>query len=163
MKKEKIFKPEDFDKEKKSKNKLLPWIIGGGVVCALVVGFICWSKSNDKDGSENSQSATTQVIENPIKEDSGNNDSSLTKEDVSNVSNEGNPFAGNTGDDSEVVKIKEEYTSGTTSVLNSDVEEEALKVIRGDYGNIPERKTKLGSKYQPIQNRVNQLKREGFF
>lgn len=163
MAKKKIFKHEDFDKEKKSKNKLLPWIIGGGVVCALVVGFIYWPKSNDKDGSENSQSTTTQVIGTPIKEDSGNNDSSLIKEYVSNVSNEGNPSVGNTGDDSEVVKIKEEYTSGTTPILNSDIEEEAFKVIRGDYGNIPERRVKLGSQYQPIQNRVNQLKREGFF
>ncbi len=38
-----------------------------------------------------------------------------------------------------------------------------MKVIRGEYGIGQERKDKLGAKYQPIQNRVNELKREGVF
>ena len=33
----------------------------------------------------------------------------------------------------------------------------AMKVIRGDYGVGQERKDRLGAKYQPIQNRVNDL------
>ena len=48
-------------------------------------------------------------------------------------------------------------------VVSDDIETEALKVIRGDYGVGQERKDKLGEKYQPIQNRVNELKREGLF
>lgn len=47
--------------------------------------------------------------------------------------------------------------------VSSDVEAEAMKVIRGDYGIGQERKNRLGDKYQPIQNRVNELKREGVF
>ena len=47
--------------------------------------------------------------------------------------------------------------------ISNDVEAEAMKVIRGDYGVGQERKDKLGNQYQPIQNRVNQLKREGAF
>jgi len=38
-----------------------------------------------------------------------------------------------------------------------------MKVIRGEYGIGQERKDKLGAKYQPIKNRVNELKREGVF
>jgi hypothetical protein len=38
-----------------------------------------------------------------------------------------------------------------------------MKVIRGDYGDGEERKEKLGSNYQSIQSRVNELKREGVF
>lgn len=54
-------------------------------------------------------------------------------------------------------------TSTDSKTTLSDVEAEALKVIRGDYGNNPERKATLGDKYQPIQNRVNELKRQGYF
>lgn len=47
--------------------------------------------------------------------------------------------------------------------ISSDIETEALKVIRGEYGIGQERRNKLGDKYHVIQNRVNELKREGFF
>ena len=47
--------------------------------------------------------------------------------------------------------------------VSNDVEAEAMKVIRGDYGIGQERKDKLGNKYQTIQNRVNELKKEGVF
>lgn len=54
-------------------------------------------------------------------------------------------------------------TSTSSAVVSGDVEEEALKVIRGVYGDGQERKNRLGAKYQEIQNRVNQLKRQGAF
>lgn len=44
-----------------------------------------------------------------------------------------------------------------------DIEDTAMSVIRGNYGNGNVRKQNLGDKYQTIQNRVNQLKREGAF
>lgn len=49
------------------------------------------------------------------------------------------------------------------SVLSNDVEAEALKVIRGEYGIGQERKDMLGNRYEAIQRRVNELKREGAF
>ena len=51
----------------------------------------------------------------------------------------------------------------TNASVSNDIEAEALKVIRGDYGIGQERRNKLGSQYQAIQNRVNELKREGVF
>lgn len=53
--------------------------------------------------------------------------------------------------------------NNTVTAVSADVEAEALKVIRGDYGDGLERKNKLGNQYRPIQSRVNQLKREGAF
>ncbi|MCM1139099.1 MAG: hypothetical protein NC453_11075 [Muribaculum sp.] len=47
--------------------------------------------------------------------------------------------------------------------VSEDVEKEALKVIRGDYGIGQERVNNLGSKYHAIQSRVNELKRQGAF
>lgn len=47
--------------------------------------------------------------------------------------------------------------------VTDDIEAEALKVIRGAYGDGDTRKRSLGSRYNLIQDRVNQLKREGLF
>ena len=41
-----------------------------------------------------------------------------------------------------------------------DIEAMALRVIRGDFGNNPDRRQKLGDDYQVIQNRVNELMRQ---
>lgn len=50
-------------------------------------------------------------------------------------------------------------TPGITS--GGSVEEEATLVIRGVYGNGEERKQKLGAKYPEIQNKVNEMYRDG--
>lgn len=47
--------------------------------------------------------------------------------------------------------------------ISDNIEQEALNVIRGEYGVFPERREILGSKYQEIQNRVNKLKKQGVF
>ena len=53
--------------------------------------------------------------------------------------------------------------NASSSVVSNNVEAEALKVIRGEYGIGQERKNKLGNQYESIQRRVNELKREGAF
>ena len=50
-----------------------------------------------------------------------------------------------------VEKSKEEV------VLSGSIDEKAIMVIRGDFGNGEERKNKLGSEYTVIQNRVNEM------
>ena len=54
-------------------------------------------------------------------------------------------------------------TNNAPSAVSNDVEAEAIKVIRGEYGIGQERKNMLGNKYDAIQQRVNELKREGAF
>lgn len=53
--------------------------------------------------------------------------------------------------------------AAATATPTGDIEDTAMSVIRGNYGNGNTRKQNLGDKYQTIQNRVNQLKREGAF
>lgn len=48
-----------------------------------------------------------------------------------------------------------------TLVLNGSLEQKAKHVIRGDFGNGQERKDKLGSEYETIQSKVNELYRKG--
>ena len=51
--------------------------------------------------------------------------------------------------------------SVTSAPVSGDVEENARRVIRGDFGNGQERKDKLGSSYSEIQGKVNEMYRQG--
>lgn len=50
---------------------------------------------------------------------------------------------------------------GATATINGDVEENARRVIRGEFGNGQTRKDKLGTSYSEIQGRVNEMYRQG--
>ena len=45
--------------------------------------------------------------------------------------------------------------------VSEDVVKEAVSVIRGNYGNNPDRRRRLGDRYQDIQNKVNEMYRNG--
>lgn len=154
MAKEKIFKPEDFDKSPKSnKKKTWCWIVGGCLVAICVIaGVVGWKMYENKP--QTSIESQLEVAQTSKVEDSTLQIDSLSPAPADLVG--------------ETDKVKKEIIPAqpqteSNSISNSDIESEALKVIRGDYGNVPERRAKLGSRFQPIQNRVNKLKREGFF
>ena len=52
-------------------------------------------------------------------------------------------------------------SSATSVPVSGDVETNARRVIRGDFGNGQERKDKLGSSYSEIQGKVNEMYRQG--
>lgn len=52
-------------------------------------------------------------------------------------------------------------SSATSAPVSGDVEENARRVIRGDFGNGQERRDKLGSSYSEIQGKVNEMYRQG--
>lgn len=64
--------------------------------------------------------------------------------------------------DKPVAKTKDVETkaNGVTSATGS-VEQEAIEVIRGKYGNGIERKRNLGDRYAEIQSKVNEMYRKG--
>ena len=88
-----------------------------------------------------------------VEENANNGESSKPSEAVVNTQ-EATPVAPTTSNVA---------TNNAPSVVSNDVEAEALKVIRGEYGIGQERKDKLGNYYEAIQRRVNELKREGAF
>ena len=48
-----------------------------------------------------------------------------------------------------------------TSTVPENVKDAAASVIRGNFGNNPERRRKLGDRYQEIQSKVNEMYRNG--
>lgn len=166
---EKLFKPEDFDKEPQKPEKNNKWWIIGGVlalvvVIAAVIGFKS-CKTEEASQQDEQLIPASEVIDTVAVDEAlvPESPDTLWEETALRVENE--PAVTS----SEVVADKKPKANVAatpapqTSLVSSDIDAEAMKVIRGDYGNNPERQSLLGSKYQPIQDRVNELKRQGMF
>lgn len=158
--------PTPTPNKPKSKNWL--WILLGVIVFG-VIGYIFFSKSGDKAAETSDQEAEVVVAPSEPTDTTiveGTEGEEIAPENDNEVAN--NPET-QSSDAVETPATVDNTSNGTPSTsvnvpnVSDDVEAEAMKVIRGDYGIGQERKDKLGSKYQTIQSRVNELKREGIF
>lgn len=158
--------PTPTPNKPKSKNWL--WILLGVIVFG-VIGYIFFSKSGDKAAETSDQEAEVVVAPSEPTDTTiveGTEGEEIAPENDNEVAN--NPEI-QSSDAVETPATVDNTSNGTPSTsvnvpnVSNDVEAEAMKVIRGDYGIVQERKDKLGSKYQTIQSRVNELKREGIF
>ncbi len=154
----------------KSKN-LIWWIVAIIVLCLIVFWIF------PKSGKNAEQETVTEIIEentngqvtaaqsdsateNMAVENGTEDETAVPTEDAyanSDSDVQGQPTA--SSDEPNITVT----ASSVDPNVSDDVEAEAMKVIRGDYGVGQERKDRLGAKYQTIQNRVNELKREGVF
>ena len=155
--------------ENTKSNRWIWWVVGVIILC--IIGYFLFSKS----GKEQPAQPETEVVE-EVSAVEGVEEATQQPEGVQDEVNAVEaPEAAQTEQPAEAPKAEaqapvtnvvpeqtQQKATESTSVSN-DVEAEAMKVIRGDYGIGQERKDKLGAKYQPIQNRVNELKREGVF
>lgn len=158
--------PDPTSNNPKSKTWL--WILLGMIVIG-VIGYMFFSNSDDKAveipepeveaiAEPTVPTDTTVVEDNDIEEvASDNGDEEANNPEVQS------PDAVETPSPVDNTPKVSTSTSANATNVSNDVEAEAMKVIRGDYGIGQERKDKLGSKYQTIQSRVNELKREGIF
>ena len=158
MAKEKLFTPEDFDKPKPKNKKLFKTIL---IVLGIIVfiGLCIWwiipitQSDNDKTVTDVSSEQVNQEGLNP-------NETIEQTDSISDVNNVEEIDKSN----DQVVERGETSTQSepiSTNSISDNVEAEAIKVIRGEYGNVPERKQLLGEQFQVIQARVNQMKRQG--
>lgn len=171
MAKEKLFTPEDFDKPKDKSfwQKYKKWIIGIVVVLVIVVLCCIFCGKKEESNKLNQSEQTTQVEDTNTTAEIETQESSVKKEVNESAETEtletgktSTPEVETPNKDLAQEDVKPQMSTLPTNI-SDNIEQEALNVIRGDYGNVPERRERLGSKYQEIQNRVNQLKREGAF
>lgn len=172
MAKEKIFSPEDFDKSIDKtwwqKYRVLILSLSGALIIAGVILFCIFFKAVDKK----EVLAQQELAESPeaktlLEDNQDENSETLDMQEHNNTDIEiENPDTKTTGvTTNQEVKHKEEETQKavTDEKVSNNVETEAFNVIHGAYGNGEVRKSKLGERYQSIQNRVNELKRQGAF
>lgn len=156
-------------------NKRNLWAFLGIVVWAAILFFVFVGKDNET-------SVQTNVAQNPVtaKSDSikpAKTEETAEKVDSTNVEKTDNTLKeeptkataempsleSNSKQSSKLDVVKEEKKTQTSSAIpvNDSLEQKAIAVIRGTYGNGLERKQKLGDKYTVIQNKVNEMYRDG--
>jgi hypothetical protein len=139
------------------------FLIIAAVVVVCIIGWLLLSKS------ENEQITEPEVAEVAVPSSEEQDESNAASEESEQPQAEETAPKEEEATQETAAPKETPVEKPTTNVVSSaanvsgDVEAEAMKVIRGDYGDGEERKAKLGSEYQKIQNRVNQLKREGVF
>ena len=156
--------------EEKKNGKWL-WVILAIIVIILLIWWLLPGKSTESSpivGEETIEEVTTPAenteevsneAEIPAGGDAGEEN---TNNDES--SNPSEPVVNSPGTTPATPQTTNNVaTNNAPSVVSNDVEAEAIKVIRGEYGIGQERKNRLGNKYDAIQQRVNELKREGAF
>lgn len=155
----------DSDNGNKSNGKKWLWIIAV-IVLALLVW---WLIPKSQDSSSEEPQPTEDVI-NTVDSSDTENPSDTSQENAA-----GDAQVSQNVDEQEVAPNSKpspthaelpqnaNEQSANAPIVQGDVETEAYKVIRGEYGVGQERVDRLGSQYQAIQNRVNEMKREGLF
>lgn len=158
------------------------WIIWLIIIVILVTGGYLWYSNKGETTSAETQTDSTEVA----KSDSSNtskSDSIVDKDSAKSASAEAN---GNSETPSSTKQDKESNQQGgattqaednparpsssetstiqnalPTTEPNGSLEETANEVVKGIYGNGNVRKDKLGNRYQEVQNRVNEMYRQG--
>lgn len=165
-------------------NKGKKWFLLIALVIVAIVAFLLLKPkdTNETDSVVISEEATVSLDqqENALKQDTIQVDSESisNKEDGKVLANDNSISDGmNAGDvKSNLLEEKEKVNVVTQNntqssnqtavsvekskeevVLSGTIDEKAIMVIRGDFGNGEERKNKLGSEYTVIQNRVNEM------
>ena len=167
---ENVSSPHPAEKSSKAK------IIGGLVVAAVIIAGGIFFANYDKDNDNGSNKpATESVAQEGEKHDADNKTSTTDTKgkaggapsDVAeerNAANEASPEP-SAVDESHVTTSTEKSSVATSEKsddnVDGDVETNARRVIRGDFGNGQVRKDRLGSSYSEIQGRVNEMYRQG--
>ena len=165
-------------------NKGKKWFLLIALVIVAIVAFLLLKPedTNDTDSVVKSEEATELLDqqENALKQDTIQVDSESisNKEDGKVLANDNSISDGmnagyvksNLPEEKEKVNVVTQNNTQSSSqttisvekskeevVLSGSIDEKAIMVIRGDFGNGEERKNKLGSEYTVIQNRVNEM------
>ncbi len=161
----KIFSEEDFDKPTQQGNwfsehikQVLLWAF---VIVCVVLAIIFVPRRCTNDEEPIVDTLVTDSISNdsvpPVIVDSVGSDSIETTQKVVEDKTVNNPVTTTEVNKPEDNKpVKQEDVN-----ISEDVVKEALSVIRGNYGNNPDRRRLLKERYQEIQNKVNEMYRNG--
>ena len=142
-----------------NRGKLIAVIVVVLAILALVAYRSCGS------GQEKESEPTNTIVSDSTEKEKPDTASNVKKTTAPETEQEQNNVGENTDAASATPTNSDESTKQTTapvSTSNSSVEEKAMQVWDGVYGNGTERKSKLGSDYKAVQKRVNEMYRNGY-
>lgn len=133
------------------------------IVVVLALAFVAYRSCGS--GQEKDSESTNTIVSDSIEKEKTDTTSNVKKATAPEAEQEQNNVGENT-DAASVTPTNSdeptEQTSASVSTSNSSVEEKAMQVWDGVYGNGTERKSKLGSDYKAVQKRVNEMYRNGY-
>lgn len=154
-------------------------IIGGLVAAAVIIAGGVFFVNKGKDNGNSNCPTTETASQTGKKPTIGSNDSTTEQKGKTaamvSTGTKGKPAANeaqpefSVADEGHVTKSTEKSPTSLSdsekpkNIVDGDVETNAHRVIRGDFGNGQERKDRLGSSYSEIQGRVNEMYRQGLF
>lgn len=157
-----LFTKDDFVKKGKVSTPwyknwkiLTPSALFLAVACAIGISQCSRNRGDDQVISPVDTITTDTVTKNT----SGTILDSLTVVEEADTSIN-NKYAKKTSQDKPEA-IESSNTTINTTANFDNLEKEALSVIRGNYGNNPDRRRLLKERYQEIQNKVNEMYRNG--
>lgn len=145
------------------------WIIIALIIAAIAACAYFFMGGNkdkentDKEIPQTEQNDSTQNSENA----SDSTANSVSQTEKNTPTSDAEPAATPESDKKESGLSDSQNQTPVTSPAESnaatsgDIEENARRVIRGEFGNGKERKAKLGTSYSEIQNKVNEMYRQG--
>lgn len=151
------------------------WVFLGIVVLAAILFFVFVGKDNETSVKTNVaqnhvtakadsiQPAKTEETAEKVDSTNVEKTDNTLKEEPTKATAEMPASESNSKQSSKPDVVKEEKKTQTSSAIpvNGSLEQKAIAVIRGTYGNGLERKQKLGDEYTVIQNKVNEMYRDG--
>ena len=133
------------------------------VVVLAILAFVAYRSYSS--GQEKESEPTKTIVSDTTEKEKTDTTSNVKKATAPETEQEQNNVGENTDAASATPTNSDEPTKQTSapiSTSNSSVEEKALQVWDGVYGNGTERKSKLGSDYKAVQKRVNEMYRNGY-
>ena len=155
-------KKSSTDKVQSSK-KNLNWVYLVLVILLLVGGyFLFGNKETSMSSTEKELVQNAEIKQNELPKDSivviEKNDTDKPVEVSEKVTNEQSAYITETVEKESNEDVE---NSDTRSLLSGTLNQKAIAVIRGDFGNGEERKVNLGKEYLDIQNKVNEMYKKG--
>ena len=133
------------------------------VVVLAILAFVAYRSCGS--GQEKESEPTKTIVSDTTEKEKTDTTSNVKKATAPETEQEQNNVGENTDAASATPTSSDESTkqiSAPVSTSNSSVEEKAMQVWDGVYGNGTERKSKLGSDYKAVQKRVNEMYRNGY-
>lgn len=150
-----IFSDQDFEKTPNESKNRKPLIYGGIVAGLLAVGAIGYGVFGNGGDEAKPDNPPVAMVSDTIAA-TQKADSTEVKTDV-----EESPVVEETKQEISSKPIQPTQDVQEPSAPVEEVKAAAISVIRGNYGNNPERRRKLGDRYQEIQSKVNEMYRNG--
>ena len=134
------------------------------VVVLAILAFVAYRSCCS--GQEKEYEPTNTIVSDSTEKEKTDTTSNVKKATAPEAEQEQNNVDENTKDAASATPTNSDeptkQTSASVSTSNSSVEEKAMQVWDGVYGNGTERKSKLGSDYKAVQKRVNEMYRNGY-